>query len=50
MQYQLRGKKHPDEIKVETQGKIDALYRMNQGMMDYVGAMVADKRGLGSVA
>lgn len=48
-QWELRGKKLPDEIKVETKGILDGLFWLDQGLADYIGAMVAEKRGLRSL-
>ena len=39
----------PNDIAVETRGDLNYLYWMDQGISDYIGALVAEKQGLGSV-
>lgn len=48
-QYELRGKKVPNEARTEVRGILDAFFWMDQGVADYIGAMVAEKRGFRSV-
>jgi hypothetical protein len=47
---QLNGQTLPNDIAVESRGVLNYLYWMNQGISDYVGALVAERQGLGSVA
>lgn len=46
---QLNGQTRPNDIAVETRGVLNYLYWMDQGISDYVGALVADKQGLESM-
>lgn len=47
---QLNGHTRPNDIAVETRGVLNYLYWMDQGISDYVGALVAEKQGLESMA
>jgi hypothetical protein len=48
-QYELRGGKPPDENRAESRGELDAFYWIDQGTADYIGARVAERRGLRSM-
>jgi hypothetical protein len=48
-QWELRGKKAPNDINVETKGSLEGLFWFDQGVADYLGAVIAEKRGLRSI-